>query len=102
MIDLGRIKDFEWDKGNINKSFEKHDITPNQSEEIFLDEDLKIVRDIKHSQVEERFIAIGKTFKNKILFVIFTFRNSKIRIISAREANKKERRKYGKAIKKEI
>lgn len=100
MIDLGRIKDFEWDKGNIDKSFEKHGITPNQSEEIFLDENLKVIKDIRHSQDEKRFIAIGRTFENKILFVIFTFRDKKIRIISARKANKKERRKYEKAIKK--
>jgi len=98
MFDLSQISGFEWDKGNINKSFKKHGITPNQSEEIFLDENLKVIRDIKHSQKEKRFIAIGKTFKNIILFIVFTIRKNKIRIISARKANKKERKKYEKAI----
>ena len=95
---MNKIKKFEWDKGNIDKSYQKHGLTPNEAEEIFLDEDLGVVKDIKHSEVEERYIAIGKTSGNKILFVIFTIRKSKIRIISARKANKKERSHYEKRI----
>lgn len=90
------IYEFEWDKGNIDKSFAKHGITPNEAEEIFLDEDLKVIRDIKHSQKEERYIAVGKNSKEVILSVVFTFRRQKIRIISARIANKKERSLYEK------
>jgi len=100
MIDLGKIKGFEWDRGNIVKSYKKHKITPNQSEEIFLDEQLKIIRDIKHSQKEKRFIALGKTFEKRVLFVVFTLRKNKIRIISARPANQKERKNYERKIKK--
>lgn len=99
MVDLGKIKGFEWDKANIDKSYKKHGITPNQAEEIFLDEDLKIIRDIKHSQKEARFIALGKNFEKKLLFIVFTLRKDKIRIISARPMNKKERRIYEKKIK---
>lgn len=99
MIDLGKIKGFEWDKANIDKSYKKHGITPNQAEEIFLDEDLKIIRDIKHSQKEARFIALGQNFEKKLLFIVFTLRKDKIRIISARPMNKKERRIYEKKIK---
>lgn len=91
---LSNITEFEWDKGNIDKSYRKHGITPKEAEEIFLDINLKVQTDIKHSEIEERFIGIGKTFENKILFTIFTFRDNKIRIISARIANKKERSKY--------
>lgn len=100
VFDFGGIKEFEWDKGNIDKSYEKHGITPKESEEIFLDENLKVTRDIRHSQREKRFIGLGKTFEKKILFVVFSIRKNKIRIISARKANKKERRKYGQKIKK--
>lgn len=94
MIDLRKILGFEWDKWNIDKSYSKHGITPNESEEVFLDEDVKIEKDLKHQQQEDRFIAIGKTIDEKILFVIFTIRNDKIRIISGRIANKKEREVY--------
>lgn len=91
---LSNIIGFEWDTGNIDKSFQKHGITTKEAEEIFLDINLKVQTDIKHSETEERFIGIGKTSENKILFTIFITRNNKIRIISARIANKKERSKY--------
>ncbi len=94
VIDLTKTTGFEWNKGNIDKSYQKHNITPNEAEEVFLDENILLLEDIKHSQTEERFEAIGKTFKAKILFVAFTVRDSKIRIVSARTANKKERRLY--------
>lgn len=97
MIDLSKFKSFQWDKWNIDKSYEKHKITANESEEIFLDENLQVIKDVKHSQKEARFIAIGKTSENKILFAVFTLRKIKIRIISVRKANKKERSKYEKA-----
>ncbi len=100
MIDWGKIKYFEWDRGNIDKSYQKHGISPKQSEEIFLDKELKVLKDTGHSQKEVRYIALGKTFEKKILFVVFVTRKNKIRIISARKANKKERRKYESKIKK--
>lgn len=93
-----KIKEFEWDEGNIDKSYQKHGITPNESEEIFLDEDLKVVSDVKHEQGEARFIALGRTSTGKILFTVFTMRRNKIRIISARIASKKERSHYEKNI----
>jgi len=96
MVDLSKILGFEWDKWNIDKSYKKHGITPNETEEIFLDIDVKIEKDIKHQQQEKRFIGIGKTTEDKILFIIFTIRSDKIRIISGRMANKKEREVYQK------
>lgn len=95
-MDLSKIKGFEWDKGNVDKSYQKHGITPNEAEEVFSDEDILFLEDIKHSQQEKRFEAIGKIVKGSILFLAFTVRGNKIRIISARVANKKERRQYEK------
>ena len=92
------IKEFEWDQGNIDKNYRKHGISPNEAEEVLLDENLAIIDDIKHSQVEKRYIALGKTSAKKVLFVIFTTRKGKIRIISARPANKKERGFYEKKL----
>lgn len=94
MLDLRKVVGFEWDKGNIDKSYQKHGITPNEAEEVFLDKDILFLEDIKHSEKEERFAVIGKITKGDILFVAFTMRNNKIGIISARKANKKERRLY--------
>lgn len=94
MSQLPEILEFEWDKGNIDKSYEKRGITPNEAEEVFLDQDILILEDIKHSKEEERFMALGKIFLGNILFLSYTIRKDKIRIISARFANKKERRLY--------
>ncbi|MBI5452271.1 BrnT family toxin [Candidatus Gottesmanbacteria bacterium] len=94
MLDLSQFTEFEWDKGNIDKSYEKHGITPNEAEEVFLDKNILILEDIKHSKREERFMAIGKIAAGSVLFLAFTVRKDNIRIISARKANKKERRLY--------
>ena len=94
MIDLGKYTGFEWDKGNIDKNIEKHGITLKETEEFFLDENLLLIEDIDHSQKEKRYIAIGETVQSKILFAAFTLRKDKIRVISVRIANKKERRQY--------
>lgn len=96
MIDLNKISRFQWDRWNLDKSYKKHGITPNETEEVFLDEGVKIEKDIKHQEQEKRFIAIGKTTENKMLFVVFTIRADKIRIISGRMTNKKEKEVYQK------
>lgn len=97
MLDLSKISGFQWDKWNIDKSYKKHGITPNETEEVFLDEDVKIEKDIKHQEQEKRFIAIGKTADNKMLFVVFTIKADKIRVISGRMTNKKEKEVYQKS-----
>lgn len=98
MLDIRNIVGFEWDKGNIEKSYKKHGIRPKEAEELFLDEEILILEDTEHSKQEKRFEAIGKIIEGKILFLAFTLRRDKIRIISARAANQKERRRYEQAI----
>lgn len=87
---------FEWDKGNINKNFKKHKVTNLEAEEIFRNKPLIIFYDAIHSRIERRFIAHGITSKKRNLTIIFTLRKQKIRIISARNQNKKERKIYEK------
>lgn len=87
---------FEWDKGNIDKNFKKHKVTNLEAEEIFRNKPLIIIDDAIHSRIERRFIAHGITSKKRNLTIIFTLRKQKIRIISARNQNKKERKIYEK------
>ena len=94
-IDKGAAE-FEWDEGNIGKN-KKHDVEDKEAEEAFFDEGKVIYKDHLHSQVEERFIILGKTRKDRLLYVVLTKRANKIRIISARDINKKERYIYEKA-----
>jgi uncharacterized protein len=93
-LDVENIIGFEWDEGNINKNLDKHGLPHSLTEEIFFNEPLLIVEDFRHSKAECRCLALGKTFEDKYLFVAFTARNSKIRVISARVMNKKERSIY--------
>ena len=83
-------KGFIWDKGNKDKNWLKHKVTNEECEEIFFDKNKKIFKDKLHSKREERFRIAGKTKKGRLLFVVFTIRRAKVRIISARDINKKE------------
>ncbi len=86
--------EFEWDKGNTNKNFLKHRVRNEECEEIFFDPEKRILRDPLHSDKEKRFIIIGQTKKRRILFIVFTTRKKKVRVISARDLNKKELHLY--------
>lgn len=83
------VLQFEWDEGNIGKN-KKHKVEDREAEEVFLDQRKKTFKDKLHSGGEERFRVVGKTKKDRRLFVAFTKRQNKIRIISARGINKKE------------
>jgi len=90
-----KLTEFDWNKGNIDKNLVKHKVDFREAEEIFFNKPVKFYPDTKHSQKEERFIALGVTSKSRKLTIIFTKRKNKIRIISARDQNKRERRQYG-------
>ena len=83
---------FEWDetKAEINKR--KHGISFETAAKVFLDEDRLEIYDEAHSLEEEHFITIGRA--GDLLFVVYTVRTPKIRLISARLATPKERRLY--------
>ena len=87
---------FEWDSGNSDKNLKKHRVTNQESEEVFINEPLIVIDDTVHSIKEKRFNAFGKTCDGRKLFLTFTIRNNKIRIISIRDMDKKEKTKYEK------
>lgn len=97
---LPKILFFEWDEGNLDKSYEKHGVSAKEAEEIFVSEELLVLPDRKHSKSEKRHIALGKTQEEKNLFVIFTLRGKGVRIISARRMHQKEVVKYKQSLKK--
>lgn len=84
---------FDWDEGNNAKNELKHNVRRHESEEMFLSNPL-VVYDEEHSQKEERYAAYGETLMGRLLSIIFTLRNDKIRVISARDQDKQERRIY--------
>lgn len=96
MKDLIKITEFEWDKGNAGKNWEKHRVSDEECEEVFFDSYKKVLKDALHSADEERYILIGQTKSNRLLFIAFTLRKNKVRIVSARDLNKKEKYLYEK------
>ena len=90
------IIEFEWDKWNLDKSYLKHGVLPKETEEVFTDDESIVLPDVKHSQKEERLIIAGKTLSREYIFVVFTLRGNKARVISARRMHKREVMKYEK------
>ncbi len=85
---------FEWNEEKAQTNFKKHKISFEEAETVF-DDPLSItIPDPKHSIAEERFIDIGQSNKKRILVVVYTERRKKIRLISARLADRAERKKY--------
>ena len=84
---------FEWDENKNRKNIRKHGIDFNDAKEVFKDEKAKETPDIRKDYGEERWKIIG-VFFGSILSVIYTIRQTAIRIISARRANKKEKDEY--------
>ncbi len=96
MVVLAQPFAFEWDGGNKGKNFRAHRVTDEECEEVFFDERKKMLKDAPHSQKEARHILLGRTKNNRVLFIVFTLRRHAIRVISARDLNKKERALYEK------
>ena len=87
---------FEWDpeKNEINKR--KHQVSFEEAQTVFYDEEAKVIDDPEHSADEERFIILGFSKRANLLVVCHCYRASEtvIRIISARKATKTEMRQY--------
>ena len=88
---LSQCEGFEWDEGNINKNWLKHKVSPAECEQIFFNKPLVIQDDLKHSEAEKRFYALGRTDSKRNIFIAFTVRKKRIRVITARDMSRKER-----------
>lgn len=98
MIEFPKLHEcagFDWDEHNSQKIWEKHKVTPWECEQIFFNQPLIVLEDIDHSQREERFYALGRTDRGRRLYAVFTLRGKMIRVITARDMSRKERRVYG-------
>ena len=91
---LAQCTGFEWDKYNSEKIKAKQDVTPVECEQVFFNLPIIVGDDEKHSETENRFYILGQTDSGRLLFLVFTVRKGKLRVISARAMNKKERRVY--------
>ena len=88
------IVGFLWDEGNADKNWIAHPVENWECEQIFFNDSLLILDDPRHSAAEKRWAAFGRTDAGRLLTVVFTKRGKMIRVISARDMSRKERRFY--------
>jgi len=94
MISLNEITGFEWDSGNQRKSLDKHGVNQSEAEQVFFNVPILLLNDKKHSEKEPRFHALGKSDTGRLLHITFTIRANKLRVISARDMHRKEKKVY--------
>ena len=93
MTSVGQWTGFDWDAGNRDKNA-KHRVSDDECEEVFFDLPLLLAPDEAHSQHEDRYHVLGQTNAGRRLFIAFTMRGTQIRVISARDMTRNERRAY--------
>jgi len=91
---LRKCTGFEWDEGNILKNWEGHRVSASECGQVFFNRPLVAFPDVAHSSEEPRFYALGQTDPSRHIFIVFTVRNNLIRVISARDMSRKERKAF--------
>jgi uncharacterized DUF497 family protein len=86
--------EFDWDDNKAEANVKKHEISFHEARTVFEDYFTVTVIDEEHSIDELRYITIGQSASGRLLVVCHTFKESKIRIISARKPTKSERKRY--------
>jgi uncharacterized protein len=85
---------FEWDEHNAPKLWDRHGVTSEEAEEVFFRRPVIARGDNRHSKREKRYYLLGQTNGGRLLFAAFTLRQRLIRIISARDMNRRETEVY--------
>jgi len=85
---------FEWDDAKAQSNFSKHGVTFGEAATVFSDPLAVSYPDPDHSLDEERYLLIGVSAGGRTLIVSHTDRGDSIRIISAREATRREQKGY--------
>ena len=93
MIDFSLVTGFEWDDGNHDKNWEKHQVSNSECEEVFFNFPLLLQPDSPFAN-EARYYVLGQTSAGRRLFIVFTIREKRIRVISARDMSRRERNFY--------
>jgi len=86
--------DFEWNAEKGARNLAKHRVSFEEAETVFGDPLGRIVADPRHSEQEERYVLLGLSRQQRLLAMMFTDRAEQIRIISARQASRREHRNY--------
>jgi uncharacterized DUF497 family protein len=89
----GRLT-FEWDEAKARRNRAKHHVTFEEAATVFLDPLARVYDDPVHSSHEDRLLLVGRSAARRTLLVVHVSRGEHLRIISAREANPRERKAF--------
>lgn len=95
--ELVRCTGFQWDEGNAGKNWALHQVTQAEAEQAFFNRPVVVASDLRHSTEEPRYAALGQTDAGRRLSIVFTLRDTLVRVISARGMSRPERRIYEQA-----
>lgn len=87
---------FQWDPDKAITNLAKHGVSFDEAKTVFGDPNELTIFDEEHSDEEDRYISMGMSKLGRIVVVSYTERDDRMRIISARTANKRERSQYEK------
>ena len=85
---------FEWDPVKADVNLRKHGVAFDEASTIFGDPLARTRFDPDHSDQEDRFVTIGFSAEGRLIIVVHTDRDERIRIVSARLASGRERREH--------
>jgi len=85
---------FTWDPAKAAANLKKHGVSFEDASAVFRNPLAKVLPDPTHSEQEQRALIIGHAAGGRLLLVVFTEKDDRVRIISAREASARERREY--------
>ena len=94
MNEFSNCVGFEWDEGNSEKNWVRHHVTMPECEQVFFNQPLILAGNEERSQSEQRYYALGQTDDGRRLFIVFIVRGELVRVISARDMSRRERRVY--------
>ena len=94
---IAGLEGFEWDAGNSEKNWLRHEVRQAEAEQALLNRPLVLAVALKHVVKEARFLAFGRTDAARQLAVVFTVRSNRVHVISARPLSRAERRVYAQA-----
>lgn len=86
--------EFEWNTAKAGSNLEKHGVAFDEAATAFGDPLALTISDPDHSEDEQRFVLLGQSYAGRLVVVVHTYREGKVRIISARLATRNERRSY--------
>lgn len=91
------VEGFEWDTGNCEKNWKRHQVTQSECEQVFANLPLLLSATARASEAEPRYFALGRTDAARELAIVFTVRGKRVRVISARPMSRRERKEYAHA-----